>query len=114
MAPRSLCSIGEMTSHAPVSGSFPHFAARWVDPALGFAVGWTSAYVDFFPSSFLCSSTASITVPAEISGAQILIMYWDSNVRRASPWFVAELMKSLYSRIMLVFTRRFSLFLLAQ
>lgn len=35
----SLCAIGEMTSHAPVSGTFPHFAARWVDPALGFALG---------------------------------------------------------------------------
>lgn len=36
----SLCSLGEMTSLAPISGSFPHFASRWVDPALGFAVGW--------------------------------------------------------------------------
>ena len=36
----SLCAVGEMTSHAPISGSFPHFAARWVDPALGFAVGY--------------------------------------------------------------------------
>ena len=35
----SLCAVGEMTSHAPISGSFPHFAARWVDPAFGFAVG---------------------------------------------------------------------------
>lgn len=24
------------------SGTFPHFAARWVDPAFGFAVGWVS------------------------------------------------------------------------
>ena len=36
----SLCAVGEMTSHAPISGSFPHFAARWVDPAFGFAVGY--------------------------------------------------------------------------
>ncbi|KAI6013562.1 general APC amino acid permease, partial [Pisolithus marmoratus] len=33
----SLCSLGEMTCHAPISGTFPHFAARWVDPAFGFA-----------------------------------------------------------------------------
>lgn len=38
----SLCSVGEMTSHAPISGTFPHFASRWVDPAFGFAVGWVS------------------------------------------------------------------------
>ncbi|KAG1894047.1 lysine-specific permease [Suillus fuscotomentosus] len=31
----SLCSIVR----------FPHFAARWVDPALGFAVGWNYFYV---------------------------------------------------------------------
>jgi hypothetical protein len=46
-----------MTTWAPISGTFPHFgmsslpfwartdstlleAARWVDPALGFSVGW--------------------------------------------------------------------------
>lgn len=34
-----------MTAHAPISGTFPHFAARWVDPALGFAVGWNYFYV---------------------------------------------------------------------
>ncbi|KIK80905.1 hypothetical protein PAXRUDRAFT_833228 [Paxillus rubicundulus Ve08.2h10] len=45
----SLCSIGEMTSHAPISGTFPHFAARWVDPALGFAVGWNYFYVSSSP-----------------------------------------------------------------
>lgn len=35
----SLCSLGEMTSLAPISGTFPHFGARWVDPAFGFALG---------------------------------------------------------------------------
>ncbi|KAI6097683.1 general APC amino acid permease [Pisolithus croceorrhizus] len=63
----SLCSIGEMTSHAPISGTFPHFAARWVDPALGFAVGWNYYYTNL------------MTVPVEITGAQLLITYWDSN-----------------------------------
>ncbi|KAI6164530.1 general APC amino acid permease [Pisolithus thermaeus] len=59
----SLCSIGEMTSHAPISGTFPHFAARWVDPALGFANYYYRR----------------MTVPVEITGAQLLITYWDSN-----------------------------------
>ncbi|KAI6023838.1 hypothetical protein PISMIDRAFT_678796 [Pisolithus microcarpus 441] len=63
----SLCSIGEMTCHAPISGTFPHFAARWVDPALGFAVGWNYYYTNL------------MTVPVEITGAQLLITYWDSN-----------------------------------
>ncbi|KIK78751.1 hypothetical protein PAXRUDRAFT_16708 [Paxillus rubicundulus Ve08.2h10] len=63
----SLCSVGEMTSFAPVRGTFPHYASRWVDEALGFAVGWNYFY------------TNAITVPVEISGAQLLISYWDSN-----------------------------------
>ncbi|KIJ21077.1 hypothetical protein PAXINDRAFT_96023 [Paxillus involutus ATCC 200175] len=63
----SLCSVGEMTSFAPIPGTFPHYASRWVDPALGFAVGWNYFY------------TNAIAVPVEISGAQILIGYWDSK-----------------------------------
>lgn len=38
----SLSSVGEMTSLAPVPGSFTHYADRWVDEAAGFAVGWVS------------------------------------------------------------------------
>lgn len=42
----SLCAVGEMTCFAPVSGTFPHYAARWVDPALGFAIGWVCVQFD--------------------------------------------------------------------
>ncbi|TCD69095.1 hypothetical protein EIP91_008737 [Steccherinum ochraceum] len=64
----SLCAIGEMTSHAPISGTFPHFAARWVDPAFGFALGWNYFY------------TNAISVPVEITAATILITFWDTNL----------------------------------
>ena len=58
-----------MTTWAPVSGTFPHYgtrhsrswlpkiwwtysiAARWVDPAFGFAVGWVSSL--WLPVNFL-------------------------------------------------------------
>ncbi|EJD07463.1 general amino acid permease 1 [Fomitiporia mediterranea MF3/22] len=63
----SLCAIGEMTAHAPISGTFPHFAARWVDPALGFAVGWNYFYSN------------AITVPVEVTAAQILLTFWDQD-----------------------------------
>ncbi|KZP04956.1 general amino acid permease 1 [Athelia psychrophila] len=63
----SLCSVGEMTSHAPISGTFPHFASRWVDPAFGFAVGWNYFYSN------------AISAPVEISAAQLVITYWDDN-----------------------------------
>ncbi|KAF9234073.1 general APC amino acid permease [Melanogaster broomeanus] len=64
----SLCAVGEMTSFAPIPGTFPRYASRWVDPALGFAVGWNYFY------------TNAITVPVEISGAQLLIGYWDLDM----------------------------------
>ncbi|PIL24827.1 transporter [Ganoderma sinense ZZ0214-1] len=63
----SLCAVGEMTAHAPVSGTFPHFAARWVDPAFGFALGWNYFY------------TNAISVPVEISAAGLLLTFWDTN-----------------------------------
>ncbi|KZT43138.1 general amino acid permease 1 [Sistotremastrum suecicum HHB10207 ss-3] len=74
----SLCAIGEMTSHAPISGTFPHFAARWVDPALGFAVGWNYFYNN------------AITFPTEITAATILLSYWDSNTGH-QPIYIAVL-----------------------
>ncbi|KAF8806856.1 general amino acid permease 1 [Phlegmacium glaucopus] len=63
----SLCSVGEMTTWAPISGTFPHFAARWVDPALGFSVGWNYFY------------TNALSTPVEITAAVILLSFWDSN-----------------------------------
>jgi amino acid permease len=32
--------LGEMTTWLPVPGVLPNFASRYVDQALGFAVGW--------------------------------------------------------------------------
>ncbi|KIJ65405.1 hypothetical protein HYDPIDRAFT_27415 [Hydnomerulius pinastri MD-312] len=72
----SLCSVGEMTSFAPIHGSFPYYASRWVDEALGFAVGWNYFY------------TNAMTLPVEISGAQLLITYWDDNKKHGAA-FVA-------------------------
>ncbi|KAG6332499.1 hypothetical protein ID866_6592 [Astraeus odoratus] len=64
----SLCSIGEMTSLAPVTGSFPYYASRWVDSALGFA--------NYF-------FTNAVTIPAEISGALVILSYWNTPKPKA-------------------------------
>ncbi|KAI9248287.1 amino acid permease-domain-containing protein [Phascolomyces articulosus] len=32
--------LGEMATFLPVSGSFNHYASRFIDPSLGFALGW--------------------------------------------------------------------------
>ncbi|KDQ61937.1 hypothetical protein JAAARDRAFT_31430 [Jaapia argillacea MUCL 33604] len=68
----SLCAVGEMTSHAPISGTFPHFAARWVDPAFGFATGWNYFYANL------------MSVPVEITAAAILITYWDPDINHSA------------------------------
>ena len=35
-----MTSLGEMATYSPTSGSFSDYAGRYVDPALGFAMGW--------------------------------------------------------------------------
>ncbi|ORY94428.1 amino acid permease-domain-containing protein [Syncephalastrum racemosum] len=37
--------LGEMATLIPVSGSFNHYATRFIDPALGFALGWNYCVV---------------------------------------------------------------------
>ncbi|RPD64510.1 general amino acid permease 1 [Lentinus tigrinus ALCF2SS1-7] len=75
----SLCAVGEMTSHAPISGTFPHFAARWVDPAFGFAVGWNYFY------------TNAISVPVEVTAAGLLLTFWDQNTSHQAGYTAAIL-----------------------
>ncbi|KAJ7580196.1 general APC amino acid permease [Mycena floridula] len=62
-----LVSIAEMTRWAPISGTFPHYAARWVDPAYGFALGWNYFYGN------------AISIPSEITAAVIILGLWDSD-----------------------------------
>lgn len=33
-------SLGEMATWLPLTGAIPQFCARYVDGAMGFAVGW--------------------------------------------------------------------------
>jgi lysine-specific permease len=63
-------SLGEMSTEIPISGSFSEYCTRFVDPALGFAVGWNYWF------------SWSITVGAELLAGCILIKFWmpDANV----------------------------------
>lgn len=56
--------LGEMATWLPLPGSIPQFCARYVDDALGFAVGWNNWYA------------SAITLCAEISAASIVVQYW--------------------------------------
>lgn len=76
--------VGEMASLLPLPGMIAQSCSRFVDPALGFAIGWNQWY------------NCAIAIAGETSGAVILIQFWsDINVccpfRKTDPvprlWF---------------------------
>lgn len=64
-------SMGEMATWLPLPGAVPVYAARFVDEALGFALGWNYWY------------QFAIGVPIEISAAAMVIEYWPNTVSPA-------------------------------
>lgn len=64
-------SLGEMATYLPLPGAVPVFAARFVDPALGFTLGWNYWY------------QFAIGVPIEISASAVVISYWPNAVSNA-------------------------------
>ncbi|KAF4304137.1 Amino acid/polyamine transporter I [Botryosphaeria dothidea] len=64
--------LGEMTTWLPLPGAIPQYCARYVDPALGFAVGWNSWY------------QSAITLCAEISAAAVVIGFWNDEINQAA------------------------------
>lgn len=59
-----MTSLGEMAAYMPVPGSFSTYAARFVDPAFGFALGWNYWF------------NWAITIAAEIAAANLIVKYW--------------------------------------
>ncbi|WP_127571084.1 amino acid permease [Paenibacillus xylaniclasticus] len=57
-------SLGEMATYMPLSGTFSTYATKFVDPALGFALGWNYWY------------NWAITIAAELSAATLIIKFW--------------------------------------
>jgi amino acid transporter len=66
-----MVALGEMAALFPVAGGFTHYAARFVDPALGFALG-----INYFYSY-------AVTVPTEVVAASIVISFWDAKTNAA-------------------------------
>ncbi|KAF5576975.1 amino acid transporter AAT family [Fusarium pseudocircinatum] len=60
--------LAEMAVWISLPGAIPQFCARYVDPALGFAVGWNNWYF------------CGIALPTEISAAAILVGYWNESI----------------------------------
>ncbi|GAB7340469.1 hypothetical protein MBLNU457_6895t1 [Dothideomycetes sp. NU457] len=64
--------LGEMCTWLPLPGAIPQYCARYVDPALGFAVGWNNWY------------NSAITLCAEISAAAVVIGFWNDSINQAA------------------------------
>ncbi|MBL5815006.1 amino acid permease [Bacillus sporothermodurans] len=59
-----MTSLAEMAAYMPVSGTFSTYASKFVDPSLGFALGWNYWY------------NWAITIAAELSAVTIIMKFW--------------------------------------
>lgn len=57
-------SLGEMATQLPIPGSFEAYAERFVDPSLGFAVGWNYWF------------SWSVTLAAELVAGALIVQFW--------------------------------------
>ncbi len=63
-----ITSLGEMATFMPVAGSFGTYASKFVDPAMGFALGWNYWY------------NWAITVAAEMVAGALIMKFWLPNI----------------------------------
>ena len=60
-----LCTgLGEMATYLPETGSFGSYSTKFIDPALGFAMGWNYWY------------NWAITIAAEMVAGSIVMKFW--------------------------------------
>ncbi|MFC7393534.1 amino acid permease [Scopulibacillus cellulosilyticus] len=73
-----MTSLGELASFMPVSGAFSTYASRFIDPALGFALGWNYWL------------TWAMTLAAELSASTMVMKFWfpHSSTLLWSPLFL--------------------------
>jgi yeast amino acid transporter len=63
-----MTSLGEMATYIPIPGAFTSYAARFVDPSLGFAMGWIYWF------------SWAITYALELTATGLIIQYWDKSI----------------------------------
>lgn len=61
-------SLGELSTAFPVSGGFNIYATRFIEPSVGFAVGW-NYFMQFL-----------VLLPLELVAASISIQYWNKTL----------------------------------
>lgn len=60
--------LGELSTTFPVSGSFNVYASRFIEPSVGFAVGW-NYFMQFF-----------VLLPLELVAGSITVKYWNKDI----------------------------------
>ncbi|KAJ6787519.1 hypothetical protein PWT90_02282 [Aphanocladium album] len=63
-----MVALGEIAAYLPVAGSFTVYAGRFVDPTLGFSMGWIYWF------------SWVITFGLELTAAGLIIQYWDKSL----------------------------------
>lgn len=63
-----MTSLGEMSTYLPIPGAFTAYASRFVDPSLGFAMGWIYWF------------SWAITYALELTATGLIIQYWDHSI----------------------------------
>lgn len=63
-----MTALGEIATYIPIPGSFTTYAARLIDPSLGFSMGWIYWF-----------SWAS-TFALELTATGLIIQYWDETI----------------------------------
>ncbi|PGH14658.1 hypothetical protein AJ80_05839 [Polytolypa hystricis UAMH7299] len=63
-----ITSLGEMATYIPIAGAFTSYATRFVDPSLGFAMGWIYWF------------SWAITFALELTATGLIIQYWNKSI----------------------------------
>lgn len=86
--PCNLC-VAEMCAYLPVRGSIFELAARYVDPAVGFAMGWTYFYASV------------MLVCVEYSSIATVMQYWTTDVNPAV-WIIMAMVVCIFLNVVAV------------
>lgn len=63
-----MTSLGEVATYIPIPGAYMTYACRFVDPSLGFAMGW------------ICWFSWAVNFALELTATGLIIQYWDSSI----------------------------------
>ncbi|KAJ7216520.1 amino acid permease/ SLC12A domain-containing protein [Mycena pura] len=76
-------SLGEMMVWDPSAGGFIEFATRYIDPAIGFAMGWQFWF------------QTAMTAAVEVVAASIVISFWDTNEKHRAIYITLILLGTI-------------------